>query len=142
MGPVEYIVIEFPGNQFRGEILPALKELVANGTVRIIDLVVIRKNADGSVQWLETTQLSGEEALVFGGFDFELGDLLNEEDIQLAAESLAPNSSAGLLVWEDTWATRFADAVRNAHGRVVANERIPRDVVQDALDQQQASVQH
>jgi hypothetical protein len=142
MGPVEYIVIEFPGNQFRGEILPALKELVANGTVRIIDLVVIRKNADGSVQWLETTQLSGEEALVFGGFGFELGDLLNEEDIQLAAESLAPNSSAGLLVWEDTWATRFADAVRNAHGRVVANERIPRDVVQDALDQQQTSVQH
>ncbi len=142
IGPVEYIEIEFPGNRFRGEIMPALKELVAKDIVRIIDLVVIKKDADGGVQWLEANQLSGEEAVVFGGLKEEIEDLVNEEDIQLAAQSLAPNTSAGLLVWENTWATRFAEAVRNANGRVVAHERIPHDIVQYAIDQQQASVQH
>lgn len=143
VGPVEYIVIEFPGNQFRGEIMAALKDLVAKGTVRIIDLVVIHKDVDGNVQWLEASELSGEEARVFSGLQVEIDDLVNEEDIQLAAQSLAPNSSAGLMVWENTWATRFAEAVRNANGRVVAHERIPHDIVQGAIDtQQQASVQH
>jgi hypothetical protein len=143
VGPVEYIVIEFPGNQFRGEIMSALKDLVAKGTVRIIDLVVIHKDVDGTVQWLEASELSGEEARVFSGLPVEMADLVNEEDIQLAAQSLAPNSSAGLLVWENTWATRFAEAVRNARGRVVTHERIPHDIVQGAIDaQQQMNVQH
>jgi hypothetical protein len=143
IGPVEYVVIEFPGNRFRGEIMPELQDLVTKGTVRIIDLVLIRKDADGNVEWLETNELGGEDAKIFAGLQMEIDDLVNEEDIQLAAQGLAPNSTAGLLVWEDTWATGFAEAVRRAHGRVVAQERIPHDVVQGALETyQQTSVQH
>jgi Family of unknown function (DUF6325) len=134
MGPVEYIVIEFPGSQFRGEILPELKKLVADGTVRIIDLVVIKKDADNSVQYFEVNQLSGNEAKLFNELEGEVDDLVNAEDIQFVARSLSPNSAAGLLVWENTWATQFADAVRRAQGKVIAQERIPYEVVQSAIE--------
>jgi len=133
MGPVEYIVIEFPGNQFRGEVLPALKELIAKGTVRIIDLIVIKKDADGNIHWFESNQLGGSEAKLNDELEGEIDDLVNTEDIQLVGQDLAPNSTAGLLVWENAWATRFVEAVRNADGRVIAHERIPYDVVQSAI---------
>ena len=134
MGPVEYIVIEFPGNQFKGEIVPALRDLVASGTIRILDLVFVKKDADGKVEAIELAALSPEEAAAFDDLEGDVAGLLNEEDVQLVADELAPDSSAGLLVWENAWATRFADAVRNANGRVVASERIPRDVVEAALE--------
>lgn len=134
MGPVEYIIIEFPGNHFRGEILPALKELVAKGTVHIIDLVVIKKDADGNVQWLEADQLVGPEAKLFEDLEGEVDDSVNTEDVQLVAQSLAPNTTTGLLVWENLWAERFAEAVRNAQGRVIAYERLAFEVVHAAFD--------
>src|SRR5262245_46806741 len=106
IGPVEYIVIEFPGNQFRGEILPALKDLLAKGTIRVIDLIVIKKDADSNVQWFEAEQLGGSEAILLNEMEGEVDDILNAEDIELVAQTLAPNSTAGLLVWEDVWAKR------------------------------------
>src|SRR5262249_20089588 len=143
IGPVEYIVIEFPGNQFRGEILPALKDLVAKGTVHVIDLIVIKKDASGNIQWFEAEQLGGTEATLFNEIEGEVDDVVNAEDIDLVAQDLAPNSTAALLVWENVWATRFAEAVRNAHGRVVAHERIPYAIIQSAIDATQpASTQH
>jgi hypothetical protein len=134
MGPVEYIVIEFPGNQFRGEILPALQDLVAKRTIRIIDLVVIKKEADGRIHSFEIDQLDANETQLFANLDGEIDDLLNSEDIHMVAQGLAPNSTAGLLVWENTWATQFADAVRRAQGRVLAHEQVPNAVMQSAVE--------
>jgi translation initiation factor IF-2 len=134
VGPIEYLVVAFPGNKFKGEIIPALAELVENQTIRILDLVFIMKDEDGNVAALELSELDedDEAAAMSDISDIDSG-LLNEEDIALAAESLDNNSSAGLLVFENVWATRFAEAVRNADGQLVANERIPYDIVQAAL---------
>jgi hypothetical protein len=134
MGPVEYIVIEFPGSQFRGEILPALQNLVAAEIVRIIDLVVIKKEADGRIQSFEVDQLDTRERQLFANLDGEIDDLLNSEDIHAIAQGLAPNNTVGLLVWENMWATQFADAVRQAQGRVLAHERVPDAVMQSAIE--------
>jgi uncharacterized membrane protein len=134
IGPIEYVVVGFPGNKFKGEIIPALAELVENGTIRIIDLVFILKDEEGNVAAVELADLDPEdEATAMADISDVDAGLLNEDDIALAAEELEPNSSAGLLVFENVWATRFAEAVRNADGRLLANERIPYDVVQAAL---------
>lgn len=133
LGPVEYVLIEFPGSKFKGEIVPALQELVAGGTIRIIDLIFITKDVDGSVVSLELSTLPPEEAAAFESVGLDLGDLLTEEDIEIASEALEPGSSAALLVWENTWASKFAHAVRGAEGRLVAHERIPAEAVEIAL---------
>jgi hypothetical protein len=134
IGPIEYLVVAFPGNKFKGEIIPALAELVENGTIRILDLVFIMKDEEGNVAAIELSDLDPEdEATAMSDIsDIDKG-LLNEEDIQLAADSLEDNSSAGLLVFENVWAAKFAEAVRNADGQLVANERIPYDIVQAAM---------
>jgi hypothetical protein len=137
-GPVEYILIAFPGNQFNGQIVPALRELVDGGLIRIIDLLFVKKDADGNVLSIELSALTPEEASGFDDLEGEVDDLLNMEDIELAAAELPPNTSAGLLVWENVWAARFADAVRAANGEVIANERIPHSVVQAAFEAFQA----
>jgi hypothetical protein len=133
MGPVEYLVVEFPGNQFNGDVVPALKDLTRNGTIHIIDLVFMKKDAVGNMTSFELSNLSAEEAAAFNDLDAEIDDLLNEEDIALAAEKLRPNSSAALLVFEHTWATRLRDAVVSSGGRLVDNERIPAAVVEAAM---------
>ena len=134
VGPIEYLVVAFPGNKFKGEIIPALAELVENGTIRILDLVFILKDEEGNVAALELSELDAEDD-ASAMSDIASGDagLLNEEDIAIAADALENNSSAGLLVFENTWATKFAEAVRNADGQLVANERIPYDIVQAAM---------
>lgn len=133
IGPVEYILIAFPGNKFNGEIVPALQELVDAGIIHIIDLLFIKKDADGNILTVELSDADPDEAVPFDSLDGEVSDLLSVEDIELAAAELPPNSSAGLLVWENVWAGRFAAAVRNANGHVIANERIPHAVVEAAL---------
>jgi len=133
MGPVEYLVVAFPGNQFRGEIVPALKELTDNGTIRIIDLVFIRKDADGSFTWDELSNIPVQEAAPFDDLDGEVDYLLNEADIILEAEKLQPNSSGAALVFEHVWATRLRDAVVNAGGHLVDNDRVPAAVVEAAM---------
>lgn len=133
LGPVEYVLVEFPGNRFKGEIVPALEELVGNGTIRIIDLIFITKDVDGSVAAIELSTLPDEEAAPFERIGVELGDLLSQEDVEIAAEGLQPGNSAALLVWENAWATKFATAVQHAEGRLIAHDRIPAEVVDDAL---------
>ena len=133
IGPVEYIVVEFPGNEFKGEIAPEIASLAQSGIVRILDLVFIAKDENGDVVWFEADAMDGDIALGFlDSFD-QLQGLLNEDDIATVAAELAPNSSAGLILWENAWAAKLAGAIQNANGRVVAHERIPREFVLEAV---------
>lgn len=124
-GPIEFLVVRFPGNQFRGEIVPALVELVESGAVRIIDLVFVFREGDAAVSVVELADLdpevTSELARVIGTFD----GLLAPEDIAEIATTLEPNSSAALILFENSWATRFVDAMRRANGELVLNTRIP-----------------
>ena len=132
-GPIEYIVIDFPGNKFNGEIIPALQELVDNGTIHIIDLIIVRKDSDGTMLVVEVDEVE-EETTAFEGLDYEVQGLLSDEDLELIGEQLPDNSTAALLVWENVWAARFAQAVRNANGIILDNARIPHDIVNAAIE--------
>jgi hypothetical protein len=134
IGPVEYMIVAFPGNRFKGEIIPALAELVDSGTIRVIDLAFVTKDADGSVATLEAGDLDSEVYQAFDALTSETMGLLNENDLFAAAEELEPNSSAALLVWEDLWATKLAESIRNADGVLLDLERVPYEVVQAAID--------
>jgi hypothetical protein len=133
IGPVEYVLIGFPGNEFKGEIVPALADLIDAGTVRIIDLVFIKKDADGTVTTFEYDALDGE--VTFAELPGEAGHFVGEEDIAAAAEVLEPEFSAALLVWEDVWATPLAEAIRGAGGVIIGGERVPHEVVVAALEE-------
>jgi hypothetical protein len=134
IGPVEYLIVAFPGNQFKGEIIPALADLVEAGTIRIIDLAFVMKDADGAVVTAELGDLDSEVFKAFDALSPETMGLLNEEDLAAAGEELDPNSSAALLVWEDTWATKLRDAIVNAGGEVLDLERVPYQVVNAAVE--------
>ncbi|HJS26495.1 MAG TPA: DUF6325 family protein [Actinomycetota bacterium] len=134
IGPVEYMIVAFPGNQFKGEIVPALAELVEAGTIRIIDLAFVLKDADGAVVTAEMGDLDSDVFKAFDALTPETLGLLNEEDLAAAAEELEPNSSAALLVWEDVWATKLRDAILNAGGELLDLERLPYEVVQAAVE--------
>lgn len=134
LGPVDWLLVEFPGNKFTGEILPALAELVDGGLVRVLTLVVISKDAEGNVAASELTSLDEQEAAPFENAGIDLGDLLSEADVQIAGEALEPNSTAGLLVWENAWARKFVDGLRNADARLLDRGSIPAPVVQAALE--------
>jgi uncharacterized membrane protein len=132
-GPVEYVVIAFPGNRFKGEIVPAIAELVDNDIVRIIDVAFVKKDADGTVTTFEYDSLDDVLAFGFADIDGEAGGVLNDEDLELAAEALTPDSSAALVVWEHRWAARVSQAIRDAGGRIIAGERVPDEIVEQAL---------
>jgi uncharacterized membrane protein len=133
IGPVEMLAVSFPGSQFKGEILPELRDLVDRGLVRVIDLVVVTKGEDGTVAAIEVSDLDPDVADALGSMRGDIDDdgLIGEEDLELAAELLEPGSSAALLVWEDVWAAPIAAAIRNAGGVVLAHERIPHEVVEE-----------
>jgi hypothetical protein len=131
IGPVEYIIVGFPGNQFNGEIAPALAQLIDSGTIRVLDLVFIAKDAEGNHVAVEFDE---HEALgAFESLDSEVGGLISQDDVEYAAEALEPNSSAALLVWEDTWAKPLVDAMRDSGGVLVEGSRIPHDLIEPAL---------
>ncbi|MBR7839209.1 hypothetical protein KDL01_38460 [Actinospica durhamensis] len=133
IGPVEYALVAFPGNRFNGEIAPALAQAVGSGAIRIIDLVFVVKNADGSVESLEIDALPAETVAAFDHLDGEISGLLSEQDIGLLAADLEPGSSAALLVWEAAWAAHLATAVRESGGELLARETLPRETVLQAL---------
>ncbi|MEY9965420.1 hypothetical protein ABIA33_003462 [Streptacidiphilus sp. MAP12-16] len=133
VGPVEYIVVAFPGSRFRGEIVPELKRLVDAGIVRILDLTFIKRDADGTVRYFELDSVEADEAAMFADLDGEVGGLLSEEDLAVIAEEIPAGSSAALLVWENTWAGAIVRAIRDADGVLVTHERIPASVVEKAL---------
>ncbi len=135
IGPVEYMIVAFPQNRFTGEIVPAIAEPVDAGTIRIIELAFVTKDADGEMAALELGDVDSEVGKAFSQiFNEGGGGLLNEEDLMAAAEELEPNSSAALLVWEDLWAAKIADAIRNAGGELWDLERVPHEVVQAAVE--------
>ena len=130
IGPVEYIILGFPGNQFNGEIAPELGKLVENGTIRILDLVFIMKDADGEVSAVEFED--HDDVALFNALEGEVGGLISAEDIEYAAADLEPNSSAALLVWEDVWATPFVEALRASGAVLLEGARIPHDLIEAA----------
>lgn len=134
IGPVEFLMISFPGSRFDGTIVPELQRLAETRTVRIIDLVFVSKDEDGTVTVLEYEDLSDDAAAAFTQLDGESGGLLNDQDIADAAEELTPGSSGVFLVWEDLWAAPLADAIFGAGGEIIAGGRIPRAVMAEALD--------
>ena len=134
IGPVDYLVVAFPGNQFKGEIAPAIADLVDAGTVRIIDIAFVGKDANGESVAFELTELDPEVQKGLDNLGIEVEGLMNEDDLKNAAEALEPNTSAALLVWENVWARDVAQAIRNAGGQMVAFERLPHDVVMAARE--------
>ena len=134
IGPVDYAIIAFPGNQFRGEIAPALGELVDNGTIRIIDVAFVGKNDSGEAIAMELTELDPEVQAGLDKLGIEVNGVFNEDDLMAAAEELDPNSSAVLLVWENVWARKVAQAMRDAGGILLDFDRLPHDVVQAARE--------
>jgi hypothetical protein len=133
-GPVEYMIVGFPGNRFTGEIAPALADLVSAGTIRIIDLAFISKNEDGAVEGFEVTDLAPEMQEALKSVGAAPGNLLSEADVLDVGEALEPNSSAALLVWEDVWAARLAQALRDAGGVLIDLQRVPHEVVMAARE--------
>ena len=131
---LEYAVIAFPGNHFKGEILPEIKQLVDHGIVRVLDLVVVLKNADGDVEAVEVSALPPESQSAFADIPHTVSGLLNEQNIEEIAAALPADCSAAVLVWENLWSSRFAEAVMNADGILVVNEKIPAPDVKAALE--------
>jgi len=134
IGPVDYLIIGFPGNKFRGEIAPAIADLVEAGTIRIIDIAFVGKDADGSTVAMELTDLDPDVQEGLEKLGIEVGGLFSDEDLMGAAEGLEPNSSAALLIWENVWARKVAQAMRDAGGVPLAFERIPHNVIQEARE--------
>lgn len=135
VGPVDVVMLRFPGNQFKGEIAPALRDLVVRDLVRVIDLLFVYKAEDGTVGSIELAGLGPELEPAFVDLDGQLGGgLLDAEDVDEVAVGLAPNSSVAVLIVENTWAIPFVKAVRNAGGEVADQARIPASVVQRVLE--------
>jgi uncharacterized membrane protein len=133
VGPVEILVVSFPGNQFTGEIAPALAELVEGGLIRVIDLVFVAKDDAGDVVGIELSDVDEAVSAAFQPHVEEPSGLLAEEDIEDLAADLEPGSSAAILLFEHLWATKFRDAVVNSGGELVAAIRIPKEVVDAVL---------
>ncbi|HET7507144.1 MAG TPA: DUF6325 family protein [Solirubrobacterales bacterium] len=138
MGPIDYLLIEWPGRQPNGEVAPVVVDLVERGLIRILDLTFIAKDEEGNVAVLELADLGGEvtELAVFEGAS---SGLLGDEDVDQAGGVLKPGTSAALLVFENTWAAPFVGAVRRSGGELVASGRIPAEEVLAALDAAEAN---
>jgi hypothetical protein len=134
IGPVDYMILAFPGNQFKGEIIPALQELTDSNTIRIIDLAFVIKDESGDVEALEVADIDSRFGSALATILGNGGGLLNAEDLAAAAEELEPNNSAALLVWENVWAVKLKDALVNAGAELWDFERVPAEVVQAAID--------
>lgn len=137
MGPIEMIAIKFPGSQFRGEIVPALRELVEGGTIRIVDILFVAMQSDGKMKVLEVADLDDESYPIFDPIVSDVTGMLSEEDARRISSGLEIGDSAAMMLFENLWATRFADAVANAKGELMFSERIPRAVVEEAMSSQQ-----
>jgi hypothetical protein len=132
-GPVEYMVLAFPGNQFRGEIAPELGRLVETGTINLLDLAFIHKDPAGEVTILEVEQEPDEVFQAFEALAAGEGGIISDDDMREIGARLDPDSSAMIVVWEDLWAARFATAVLDAGGVMVDLQRIPAEAVEAAV---------
>jgi hypothetical protein len=133
MGPIDYLLVEWPGRQPNGEVAPHLVDLVDRGLIRILDLALIAKDEDGTVAGVELADL-GDGSAELSVFEGASSGLISDEDLGEAGAALEPGTSAALLVFENTWAAPFAAAVRRSGGQLVASGRIPVQAIEAALD--------
>jgi hypothetical protein len=138
LGPVDYIVVEFPAGKsnFTGEMAKELVALVDSGTIRIIDVMILTKNEDGTVDAMELSD--GPELGELEALEAQLADLLAEEDVVHLAAAMEPGSTAGVLVWENLWAARFGSAARRSGGQLIANGRIPIQAIIASIEADEA----
>jgi hypothetical protein len=132
VGPVDVAVVLFEGNRFNGDVAPAIAELQENGTVRIVDLIFVSKDADGAVLGVEVadSELADQFAEIVEDHQW---DLLSADDIERIGENMEPETSALVVVWENVWAARLGGALRASRGQVLSLERVPHDVVARAV---------
>lgn len=129
-GPVDLLVVRFPENNFTGQIVAELKNLVSAGTVNVLDLMFVTRDANGTVDVVELTDIEDVVAVQFGEFVGDIDGLLAGADAEAIGARLPPNCSAAMLLYEHAWARDFSAAVRNADGEVLVHERIPRALFQ------------
>jgi hypothetical protein len=139
LGPVDWLVVEFPGSRFNGEIAPTITDLVDREIIRVLDLLILRKDEDGSLEAFEMSELDDSELGELRAYEAELAMLLSAEDVEAIAAAVEPGSSAACLVFENRWAAPFASAVRRAGGQLVANGRIPVQALLAAIEAEVAS---
>ncbi|MBV9325440.1 MAG: hypothetical protein JO352_16835 [Chloroflexi bacterium] len=133
LGPVEFLALKFPEERIPREVVEELTALVNGGTIRIIDVLVARKSADGDIRVIELSDLDPETLTALDPLVDDIMGLISESDVRQMAASMESGSSAGFLLYENTWATRFRDAVVNTRGEVLFHERLPRSVVDSLL---------
>ena len=141
LGPVDYLVVEFPAGRsnFSGEMAAALASLVESGTIRVLDLLVVNKADDGSVEAFEIDDLDPDQAGGLLGLETEIAEILAAEDVVHLAEAMENGSTAGVLVWENSWAAPFASAARRAGGQLVASGRIPIQAIAASIEAEDAA---
>jgi len=134
LGPVDYLVVEFPPgvSHFTGEMAAELAALVEAGTIRILDLVVLVKDEDGNIEGIEIEDLDQVDEL--RAAETELSEILAAEDVANLAAAMEPGTTAGVLVWENSWAAPFASAARRSGGQLIANGRIPIQAILASLE--------
>ncbi len=139
LGPVDYIVVEFPAgaSNFTGEMAKELLALVDSGTIRVIDILILTKNEDGTVEPMEFSDVAelGELQKV----EAQLAELLAEDDVLNLAAAMEPGSTAGVLIWENLWAAPFASAARRSGGQLIANGRIPIQAIIASIEADEAA---
>lgn len=139
-GPVDYLVVEFPAgaSTFTGEMAAELATLSESGTIRILDLMVITKDADGSLEVFEVDDFDENDEI--RALETYIAEVLAADDVALLAAAMQPGTTAGVLVWENTWATGFASAARRAGGQLVANGRIPIQAIAASIEAEEANL--
>jgi hypothetical protein len=135
IGPVDLLVVKFPGNKFKGEIAPALRDLVDSGTIRVIDLLFAIKDEEGNFDMVDVKEVEDQELAVYEPLLTGGTELLSMDDIQQVADMLPVNSSAAVLLFENAWARRFRDALVNADAELIYNIRIPYTVIQELMEE-------
>jgi hypothetical protein len=133
-GPVDFIALEFTSHKLRGEILPALLKLVNDRIVRVVDLIIIQKYEDDSHKAFELQQLDPALMAAFEPLEVQVSGIIQVEDIEAIAESMDPDTTSALLLVENLWALEFKEAVLRADGQLIAQERIPYDVLDEVLE--------
>jgi Family of unknown function (DUF6325) len=139
LGPVDYLVVEFPAgaSSFTGEMAAELVALADSGTIRVIDVLILTKDADGTVEATELSDIA--ELGELQAIEAELGELLAAEDVGHLAAAMEPGSTAGVLIWENLWAAPFASAVRRSGGQLIADGRIPIQAIIASIEAEQVT---
>ena len=135
LGPLDYVVVGFPGNQFKGEIAPAISEACSRGIIRLVDLVFVMKDKDGATTTLEIKDLPDEIKEAFASLSEDVDGLFTPEDIETLADDLPPDNAALIILFENTWAVRIKEAFINANGILITQGRIPQELHADIDDE-------